>query len=385
MPIKGLSEQRVLPRLGKIKLGVFVQTGGTNAAGKPKGYPKATDYFVCPPEVEKVYGEKPKELPVTFLVNDLDRVFPQDLKAYKSFGLWCKGDGETAKRWDEAGHLVDRPCPCELLDAGDCKPVATLNVALTAVPGLGVYQVVTRSPNAIKQINSALAQTAAAVGGIRGVRFLLKLREEEVPRFDEKTKSMVRTKIHVPFLTTAASLDDVLAQRKALGAGVDPLMLMPGPADPEPDDAPDGEPTPPPPDPVLPATGSAIEARRVENLPPPVDRSAIDAVGEKVLDAARAAAPPPILPEEESGEPEAEKTLLDECYELAGQLDVDAATYKAYLTVTRGGPDLSPEQAEGEIERLRTALQGQHGRAAAKAAMRAGARRLTARGQGNLV
>ena len=52
--IKGLSDKRRLPRLGKIRLGVkaISQKSG-------KEYPKETDYFVCPPEVQAVYGEKP--------------------------------------------------------------------------------------------------------------------------------------------------------------------------------------------------------------------------------------------------------------------------------------------------------------------------------------
>ena len=43
MPIKGLSEQRRLPRLGKIRLGVKKKNQ------KGIEYPASTDYFVCPP------------------------------------------------------------------------------------------------------------------------------------------------------------------------------------------------------------------------------------------------------------------------------------------------------------------------------------------------
>ena len=56
--IRGLSEKRRLPRLGKVKLGVMVHSQG----GKP--YPRSVDYFVCPSVITAVYGDQPKELPI---------------------------------------------------------------------------------------------------------------------------------------------------------------------------------------------------------------------------------------------------------------------------------------------------------------------------------
>jgi len=63
--IKGLSEQRRLPRIGKIRLGVKKKSPRTGAE-----YPVATDYFVCPTEVQAVYGEKPKRLDVIIPLED---------------------------------------------------------------------------------------------------------------------------------------------------------------------------------------------------------------------------------------------------------------------------------------------------------------------------
>ena len=59
MAIKNLQPRA--PRAGKIHLGEKV----TNAKGTT--YPKATPYFVCPPEVQAVYGDKPTSLKVMFL------------------------------------------------------------------------------------------------------------------------------------------------------------------------------------------------------------------------------------------------------------------------------------------------------------------------------
>jgi hypothetical protein len=53
MPIKGIPEIVRLPRLGKIRLGIKKKTD----AGV--SYPSPTDYFVCPDELKKVFGEKP--------------------------------------------------------------------------------------------------------------------------------------------------------------------------------------------------------------------------------------------------------------------------------------------------------------------------------------
>ena len=57
MPIKGLTtdRQEMLPRIGKIRLGI------KKKHSNGREYPAATDYFVCPPEVQAIYGPEPKE------------------------------------------------------------------------------------------------------------------------------------------------------------------------------------------------------------------------------------------------------------------------------------------------------------------------------------
>ncbi len=127
--IKGLSELRRLPRLGKIRLGI------KRLAKSGKEQPAEVDYFVVPPEVAKVYGERPKELLIMFPVEDVTQIFPQAYKWYGAgAGLKCKGDGETAiRRWAEAeeslrqrlgethddNELVEIPCPCFRLESGN--------------------------------------------------------------------------------------------------------------------------------------------------------------------------------------------------------------------------------------------------------------------------
>ena len=132
MPIKGLSEIRRLPRLGVIRLGIKTQT----ASGAER--PMATDYFVCPPEVQRVYGEKPKELDIKFPINDKEVIFSQYYKQYGlSAGLKRKCDGVTATVRDEAtGLWTEQPCDCT---PEQHKVKATLNFMLPRVNMAGIY------------------------------------------------------------------------------------------------------------------------------------------------------------------------------------------------------------------------------------------------------
>ena len=68
MPIKDLSNARILPRLGKIRLGIKVEPPDKSP------YPKATDYFVVPDEIKQEVGEQPKELQIMFPSNDMEQV-----------------------------------------------------------------------------------------------------------------------------------------------------------------------------------------------------------------------------------------------------------------------------------------------------------------------
>lgn len=165
MSIKGLSDIVRLPRLGKIRLGIKVQ-------GQESDYPKRVDYFVCPENVQKLYGEKPTTLPISFPSSDPDIVAPQHYKMYgRTHGLICKGDGERsyAKVDKNTGTYADRNTTewlyedmicegeeCPEFQAKNCKRVMTLLVVLHEVPGLGVYQLDTSNRHSIINTNSIL-------------------------------------------------------------------------------------------------------------------------------------------------------------------------------------------------------------------------------------
>lgn len=159
--IKGLSDARRLPRLGKVRLGI------KKVSAKGKEYPTEVEHFVVTPEVAAIYGEQPMELDIMFPVNDPEVFFPQSYKLYGgNQKLKCQGDGETAMQWTEDG-TVERECPCELLDAkGGCSQRGNLMVLLPKVSLGGVYQLDTGSIQNIIRINSYIDYLEALVGRI---------------------------------------------------------------------------------------------------------------------------------------------------------------------------------------------------------------------------
>lgn len=179
--VQGISERRRLPRLGKIRLGVKV----INQKGNE--YPKEVDYFVCPPEVEKIYGPRPKELDVMFPVNNIDVIFPQAYKWYgDQKGLKCIGNGQIAYRLDEqSGEMMERECPCELLGNG-CSLRGHLLVILPKVNLGGVYQIDVGSYNSVVDINSGLEYIEALIGRFAMVPLKLRRVPKEIPYKGQK-------------------------------------------------------------------------------------------------------------------------------------------------------------------------------------------------------
>lgn len=189
--IKGLSNIRRLPRKGKIRLGIKMKTAGG------KEYPKEVQYFVCPPEVQRVYGEKPTEIDIMIPVEDEGVFFKQNLKWFSASQLNCKGDGEAAMRRvkhltpqqkqelegeipSDENAMVEIQCPCPLLDSGECSQVGNLMVLLPRVSLSGVYQLDTGSYNNIVRINSTIDYIRALVGRIAMVPLKLRRVPESI-------------------------------------------------------------------------------------------------------------------------------------------------------------------------------------------------------------
>src|SRR4030042_2550629 len=172
-PIKGLSEQKRLPRLGKIRLGIKKKSPRTGGE-----YPVATDYFVCPPEVQEIYGKEPKRLDVIIPVEDEEIWASQYYRQYsRSRGLVCKGDGETCRRMVDiaTGDIANRDTKeivyregcecigkdCQHYKGNACQEVMNLQFLLPKVQGLGVWQIDTGSINSIMNINNCATMIGA--------------------------------------------------------------------------------------------------------------------------------------------------------------------------------------------------------------------------------
>jgi len=207
-PIKGISEIRRLPRLGKIHLGIKKKKV---VNGREVEFPSAVDHFVFPEDnplydnLVKVFGEKPKELRILIPVEDEERWCSQYYRAYsQTRGLICKGDGETAIRMVDVrtGALADRntteavlkEVPCAGRDCPDyeqsCREIMNLQFLLPEVPGLGVWQIDTSSINSIRNINSAADLVKRIYGRISMIPLLLTIEPQEVQDSEGKKRTV---------------------------------------------------------------------------------------------------------------------------------------------------------------------------------------------------
>jgi hypothetical protein len=237
MPIKGVSEVVRLPRLGKIRLGIKRE----NDAGT--SYPSPTDYFVCPDEVRKIFGEKPRQLRIMFPTEDECQWASQHLKCYSaSRGLLCRGDGESAiARVDirtgqiatrdtgetELKEIICAPDTCAYHERGQCRRVMNLQFLLPDCPGFGVYQLDTSSYHSIVNINSGVELIRGICQRISMIPLSLRLVEREVqPEGKRKT-------VHVLCLTAPYSL---VAIQKYAQVPPGQVLILPPPDSEAPDD-----------------------------------------------------------------------------------------------------------------------------------------------------
>mgnify|MGYP001573609991 FL=1 len=217
--IKGLSDRRRLPRLGKIRLGFKLKKGTTE-------YPAELPFFLLPPEIAAAYGFKDQavaiarakelgctradvltfigqnysrmaeEIDIMFPVNDRSVVFPTAYKWYGwGKGVRCMGDGERAVRMNEATRMMEeRECPCEILKTeknpkGECTQRAHLLVMVPKISMGGIYQIDCGSVNSIIDMNSSIDYVAAMTNE-RFALIMLKLRRKPIETHHAGTKQV---------------------------------------------------------------------------------------------------------------------------------------------------------------------------------------------------
>jgi len=266
MPIKGVSDRPRLPRLGKIHLGIKVEPEGKAS------YPRPTDYFVCPPEVQEVFGEEPRDLRIVLPTENPDQWASHWYRAYSSYrGLVCRGDGEVASRLVDLDKVVDKgtgafpddkhpkfwpvasrettrtayqeiECPgqeCPQYQAKQCRQTMNLQFILPDVAGFGIYQIDTSSWNSIRNVLSGIDLIRGLAGRVAGIPLTLSLTPLEVTPEGQSKKT-----VHVLRLTAPYKLAD-LYRYAALPPGR-ALVLPAADLEPPEDLFPEEEPTAPP-------------------------------------------------------------------------------------------------------------------------------------------
>jgi hypothetical protein len=235
--IKGLSEIRRLPRLGKIRLGIKKVTD------KGVEYPAEIDYFKLDPKTpselenknlieafEKLYGAKPKQIKIMFPLPDPSVFFPQFYKRYANGVLRCRGDGEEAVCISKefAANLktigdaelggVRVECQgknCPYYQQKKCSESAALSVLIPELKGAGVWEIITGSFHSIVNINSCLEYIRAICGRVHMIPLTLERREQDIAYEGKKSKHYI---LHVNMDFSLADL-----QRFAL---IDPTKSM---------------------------------------------------------------------------------------------------------------------------------------------------------------
>jgi hypothetical protein len=231
--IKGLSEVRRLPRLGKLRLGIKK----TTTAGVE--YPSEINYFKMDPstpselenknllaEFERLYGKEPKMINVMFPLPDPGIIFPQFYKRYANGVLRCKGDGEEAdciskelaagltilSDSTEMGGVrvkcLGQDCP--YYKSKKCSESAVLSFLLPELKGAGVWQITTGSFHSIVNINSCLDYIRAIAGRVHMIPLQLERRETEIIYEGKKSKHyilQININADLPTLQKLATID----------------------------------------------------------------------------------------------------------------------------------------------------------------------------------
>jgi len=178
-------EQIHLPLIGKIRLGIKK----VNEA-KGTSYPAEVDYFVCPPEVQSFFGEKPKELKIMFPVNDPEECFSQFYGCYGgNQKLKCQGNGMTCERIiDDVGTkkemeclgMLDKNGPCEYGAKNKCSARFALQFMIPEVSIGGVYQISSQSVGSDISVRSGIDHAIKVAGRLSGIPFILRREEAKM-------------------------------------------------------------------------------------------------------------------------------------------------------------------------------------------------------------
>ncbi len=284
MPIQGFNESLRPDRLGKIRLGMKVPS----EKDPSKLYPKATPYFVVPPEVAAVHGDKPTEIcPIWLPSDNLDDFISHHYECWtQTNSLVCRGDGmkAMAKLDTETGAFAERTTAnwtrremtcegeeCQYYKQKKCRAMMHFDFLLPEVPGIGVWTLSTTSWNGARNILSSIKalQNMCRMfkdGHIAGIPLTLALAPQEVtpPGAQKKKIYVVHLRIPLKFGDVARLAQTPIGAQFRIAAG--PISIEEAEKEGIPDDL------------VGPFEGDEPETKQPETVPQTVATPAEPAV-----------------------------------------------------------------------------------------------------------
>lgn len=181
--IPGLTER------GKIKIGCKGEVRHKTSGQGTYQLPQKLDHFIVTtlergkdgnfiPDsaIHLKIGEKPKEIPITLLFDDIALNFQCRYACYNGKTLFCSGDGEVAEQLKDANKPSDGrkevQCPCVRQEptytpsSGKCKINGTLSVMIDGVNSVGgIHKFRTTGYNSTVGILSSLSLIRSLTGG----------------------------------------------------------------------------------------------------------------------------------------------------------------------------------------------------------------------------
>jgi len=232
--IPGFSDQKSMPRVAKLRLGIRV-----NEPGK-KEHPRETDHFVLdvedhvPAEHAKAIREKFVELygehaqtisNVIFISPRREDAFTSGYEWWRASKLFCHGDGNEALRkiegrWQEWKPCANAGCPDFDTAKKQCAPQHRLRFMLPDVTMMGYFQIDTGSVYSAANIRDAftlvesLTQAIFGAPQIHNIPFVLSRVPEDIEYQGALQKHYI---VHLmPSVLSVEALKERLSRR--LGA-----------------------------------------------------------------------------------------------------------------------------------------------------------------------
>ena len=182
-----------LAEVGKIKAG---RKGTVRKAKSGNNYqlPEKTDHWIITTldkdptgnfmknkTIHAIIGDKPKELEIMFLTNDIDEIFPTLFSLYNGKKMICRGDGRIGINQNTGEQ---KKCPCKLYDEGKCKINGILNCLLPVSNELGgVFRYRTHGFWSVSNILASLKFISAMTRGqLAFIPFILTLSPKKVDK-----------------------------------------------------------------------------------------------------------------------------------------------------------------------------------------------------------